>query len=135
VDVSGSFCLANGATGTILGTNGFKFDFPLYQIILNFEQGTIRFSDLDVAMDVFDKTTRYRETHALIGNHSRWDQYSASFEKSLDAYLDSIRNNEPPPVPGVAGLEELQFEVALRRSIEQKRPVDVQHEFPLEMRG
>jgi len=31
----------------------------------------------------------------------------------------------------MAGLEELQFEVALRRSIEQKRPVDVQHEFPL----
>jgi hypothetical protein len=49
----------------------------------------------------------------------------------LAAYLDTIRRNEPPPVPGMAGLEELQFEVALRRSIEQKRPVDVQGEFPL----
>ena len=133
VDVGGSFCLENGATGTILGTSGFKFDFPLYQIVLNFEQGTIRFSDLDGPMDVFDKATRYRVTYALFGNHSRWDQYKASFEKSLAAYLDSIRQDEPPPVPGMAGLEELQFEVALRRSIEKKRPVDVQDEFPLEI--
>ena len=135
VDVSGSFCLENGATGTILGTNGSNFDFPLYQIILNFEQGTIRISDLDGVMDVFDTTSRYCETHALIGNHSRWEQYKVSFEKSLAAYLDSIRKNESPPVPGIAGLEELQFEVALRRSIEQKRPVDVQNEFPIEIKG
>ena len=131
VDVSGSFCLENGAIGTILGTNGYKFDFPLYQIVLTFERGTIRFDDLDGPMDVFDASTRYRETYALIGNHSRWEQYSASFEKSLAAYLDAIRHNEAPPVPGIAGLEELQFEVALRRSIEQRRPVDVQREFPL----
>ena len=133
VDVAGSFCLANGATGTILGTNGFKFDFPLYQIILSFEQGIIRFSDLDGPTDVFDKNTRYCETHTLLGNHSRWEQYSGSFVKSLTAYLDSIRQNQPPPVPGIAGLEELQFEVALRRSIEEKRPVDVQSEFPVEI--
>ena len=67
-------------------------------------------------MDVLDETTRYCETHTLIGNHSRWEQYGRSFEKSLAAYLDSVRRNEPPPVPGMAGLEELQFEVALRRS-------------------
>lgn len=133
VDVCGAFCLENGAGGTILGTNGFKFDFPLYQVILNFEGGTIRFSDLDGPMEVFDNSTRYCETHTLIGNHSRWEQYGRSFAKSLAAYLDSIRQNEPPPVPGRAGLEELQFEVALRRSIEQKRPVDVQGEFPLEI--
>jgi hypothetical protein len=84
-------------------------------------------------MDVFDSNTRYCETHTLTGNHSRWDQYSLSFAKSLHAYLDSVRQNGPPPVPGMAGLEELQFEVALRRSIEQKRPVDVQSEFPIEM--
>ena len=28
VDVAGAFCLENGATGTILGTNGFNFIFP-----------------------------------------------------------------------------------------------------------
>ncbi len=135
VDVCGSYRLANGATGTILGTSGTRFDFPLYQVILNFERGMIRFSDLDGPMDVYDEATRYRETYALIGNHSRWDQYKASFEKSLAAYLDSVRRSEPPPVPGIAGLEELQFEVALRRSIEQERPVNVQEEFPLEICG
>jgi predicted dehydrogenase len=132
VDVSGSFCLENGASGTILGTNGLNFDLPLYQMILNFRQGTIRFGDLDVAMDVWDHASGYRETHTLLANQSRWDPYRASFEKSLAAYLDAIRHGAPPPVPGIAGLEELQFEVALRRSIEQRRPVEVQREFPLE---
>jgi hypothetical protein len=32
----------------------------------------------------------------------------------------------------MARLEELQFEAALRRSIQQKRPMEVQGEFPLE---
>lgn len=133
VDVTGSFRLVNGASGTILGTSGSNFSFPLYDLIFNFERGSIRFSDLDGPVDVFDHATRYRESHTLIGNHSRWDQYHASFHKSLAAYLDSIRRDGPPPVPGLAGLEELQFEAALRRSIAQKRPVEVQQEFALEM--
>lgn len=131
VDVAGSFRLVNGASGTILGTSSSKFDFPLYDLIFNFERGSIRFSDLDGPVDVFDHATRYRESHTLIGNHSRWDQYHASFHKSLAAYLDSLRQGEPPPVPGLAGLEELQFEAALRRSIAQRRPVEVQQEFAL----
>ena len=131
VDVAGSFRLVNEATGTILGTSGTKFDFPLYDMNFNFERGNIRFSDLDGPLDVFDHATRYRESHALIGNHSRWDQYQASFHKSMAAYLDSIRRSTTPPVPGLAGLEELQFEAALRRSVAQKRAVDVQQEFPL----
>ena len=36
---------------------------------------------------------------------------------------------EAPPVPGMAGLQELQFEAALKRSIAQGRPVDVAREF------
>jgi len=132
VDVTGSFQLLNGASGTILGTNGTNFDFPLYDMTFNFERGNIRFSDLDGPVDIFDPATRYREAHTLIGNHSRWDQYQASFQKSLAAYLDTIRRGVPPPVPGLAGLEELQFEAGLQRSIVQKRPVDVQQEFPLE---
>jgi predicted dehydrogenase len=131
VDVAGAFCLANGATGTILGTNGYESVLPLYQVVLNFERGTIRFADLDGPMEVLDPASRYSETYALIGHHSRWEQYGRSFEKSIAAYLDSIRQGAPPPVPGIAGLEELQFEVALRRSIEQQRPVDVQVEFPV----
>ena len=132
VDVAASFRLENGAAGTILGTSGPLFDFPLYEMVFSFEGGILQFSDLDGPLDVLDNRTRYRETHALVGNYARWAQYSASFEKSLAAYLDSIRRGEPPPVPGMAGLEELQFEAALRRSVGERRPVSVQEEFPLE---
>jgi predicted dehydrogenase len=132
VDVAAAFRLEGGATGTIVGTGRTNFALSLYELQFCFENGTIRFSDLDGPMEVLAGFSRYRETHSLIGNHSRWDQYNASFEKALAAYLDSVRSGHPPPVPGVAGLEELQFEAALRRSAAQKRPVDVQREFPLE---
>ncbi|MFT5088662.1 MAG: putative dehydrogenase [Candidatus Latescibacterota bacterium] len=132
VDVAAAFQLENGATGTITGTSGSDFSTPLYDVLLNFERGSVRFRDLDGPLEVHGPGQRYAETHALIGNHSRWDQYQASFEKSLAAYLDSIRSNEPPPVPGMAGLEELQFEAALRRSIREQRPVDLAREFSLD---
>lgn len=131
VDVSGAFRLENGATGTILGTSGTKFDHALYELHFSFERGSLHFSDLDGPLEIYDHASRYKETHGLIGNHSRWDQYQASFEKSLTAYLDSIRQSTPPPISGLAGLEELQFEAALRRSIAQRRPVNVQEELPL----
>ena len=131
VDLVGSFRLENGASGTILGTSGTHTDFSLYELQFNFENGSLHFSDLDGPLDVYDNTRRYRETHTLIGNYSRWAQYGASFEKSLAAYLESIQQGAPPPIPGAAGLEELQFEAALRRSITRRCPVNVQSEFPL----
>lgn len=131
VDVAASFRLENGATGTILGTSASNFDFPLYEHHFQFEHGSLRFSDLDGPLHVFDNASRYSETYNLVGNYSRWAQYAASFEKSLAAYLESIEQGAPPPIPGAAGLEELQFEAALRRSIAQGRPVEVQAEFPL----
>jgi predicted dehydrogenase len=131
VDLAGSFRLENGASGTILGTSGSNFAFSLYELHFNFENGSLHFSDLDGPLDIYDNTRRYRETHALIGNFARWAQYAASFEKSLAAYLDSIEAGAPPPIPGSAGLEELQFEAALRRSITRRCPVDVQKEFPV----
>ena len=131
VDVAGSFRLESGASGTILGTSGSSFELSLYELHFNFENGSLHFSDLDGPLQVNDNTRRYSETHALIGNYSRWAQYSASFEKSLATYLESIEKGAPPPIPGIAGLEELQFEAALRRSITLQRPVDVQQEFPI----
>jgi predicted dehydrogenase len=131
VDVSGAFRLESGASGTILGTSGTKFDHSLYELYFSFERGSLHFSDLDGPLEIYDHATRYKETYGLMGNHSRWDQYRVSFEKSLAAYLDSIRQATPPPISGLAGLEELQFEAALRRSIAQRRPVNVQEELPL----
>jgi len=133
VDVAAAFQMENGATGTITGTSGSDFSTPLYDVLLNFEKGSIRFRDLDGPLEVHGPGQRYAESHALIGHHSRWDQYQASFEKSLAAYLASIRRRQPPPVPGMTGLEELQFEAALRRSIREQRPVDIAREFPLDL--
>jgi len=131
IDVAGAFGLSSGATGTIIGTNATHFDSPLYRIVLCFERGIVEFNDLDGPMTLIDSRGRFSETRRLLPAHSRWTQYAASFERSLEAYLASIRSGTAPPVPGVAGLRELQFEAALRRSIAERRPVDVRNEFDL----
>ena len=131
VDVAAAFTTACGATGTILGTSATRFDSPLYEMLMVFEGGSVRFTDLDGSLDVWDNQSRYRQSYELIANHSRWNQYGDSFGKSLAAYLQSIRDDAPPPVPGLAGLQELQFEAALRRSAAEGRPVDASAEFPL----
>lgn len=131
VDVSAAFTLSNGASGSILGTSGTEFSLALYDMTFCFERGMLRFRDLDGTLEVYENGCRYGESYTLIDNHSRWNQYDASFVKALAAYLDSIRADAPPPVSGMAGLVELQFEAALRRSIAERRPVDVQQEFSL----
>ena len=132
-DAAAAFRLANGATGTILGTCGPDFTSPLYELILSFERGRISMRDLDGPMEVLDYRLGYAEHHTLVANRSRWDQYHASFGKSLRAYLDSVAAGAPPPVPGIAGVHELQFEAALRRSAAESRPVDVQAELPIDL--
>jgi predicted dehydrogenase len=120
------------ATGTIIGTCGIDFKLPLYELTLAFEGGRIHMRDLDGDLEVVDYATRRHQVHRLSRDVSRWDQYTASFGKSVDAYLDSILAGDPPPVPGIAGLRELQFEAAIRRSIAQTRPVCPDAEFPID---
>lgn len=130
-DVTAAVQLANGATGTIIGTCAIDFTLPLYELTLCFERGRITMRDLDGDLELIDYTTARHTVHALSRNSSRWDQYRASFGKAINAYLTSIRQGTPPPVPGLAGLQELQFEAALKRSIAQGRPVAVATEFPI----
>ena len=131
-DVAAAFVTDSGATGTILGTSGIGFTFPLFEMLFSFEGGRFTLRDLDGDMEVLDYTGHSHETFALARQTSRWEQYACSFEKSIEAYLDSIRNGTPPPVPGMAGLQELQFEAAIKRSAQMNRPVKVQEEFPLQ---
>lgn len=130
-DIAGAFRFANGATGTILGSLSPSFPFPLYELIVNFEGGRVHMRDLDGEMEVLDYAGSVHERVASITNVSRWDHYKASFAKATGAYLDSIRQNAPPPVSGAAGLEELRFEAALKRSAAQRRWVDLEDEFPM----
>ena len=129
-DVAASFLIDENATGTILGTNGINWDFPLFELTISFERGRIHFRGLDQDMEILDYSGNAHEIFYPSRKISRWDKYDESFEKSVDAYLESIRNGTSPPVPGIAGLLALQFEVSLRKSIEEHRPVVPSKEFP-----
>lgn len=133
-NVTAAVQLANGATGTIIGTCAIDFDLPLYELTLCFKRGRISMRDLDGDLELVDYASNQHTVHALSRNVSRWDQYRASFGKAINAYLDSIRQDAPPPVPGLAGLQELQFEAALKRSIAEQRPVGIAEEFPIRLR-
>ena len=123
-DLAGAFFFENGGTGTILGTSATNFSMSLYYVVLNFEKAIVKFEDLDSEMSIYETGTQYRETFRLLGNFSRWQQYTDSFAKSLEAYLAAIDNGEKPPVTGADGVIELQFEAALRRSAARGCPVN-----------
>ena len=130
-DIVAALGFENGACGTLLGSWSLDFGFPLFDFSVNCEGGRVHMSGLDGELEVFDYGNGCRETYSITHNSSRWDWYKASFEKSITAYLKSIRTANPPPVPGKSGLEELQVEAALRRSIREGRPVILEKEFPL----
>jgi len=132
-DVTAAFRTAAGATGTLLGTAGMKWNQPLYELTFTFENGRIHMRDLDGTMELLDGSSSVHESISLVRHTSRWDQYNESFRQAVGAYLDTLRANQPPPVPGIDGLRELQVEAAIKRSIAQKRPVRVQEEFDIRM--
>ncbi len=130
-DVTAAFRTAADATGTLIGTSTLDWTFPLFELTFNFERGRIHLRDLDGDMEVLDAQSGRHETHAIARDRSRWQQYDDSFTKSILAYLKSLRAGTPPPIPGRAGLQELQVEAAIKRSIEHKRPIDLNAELPL----
>ncbi len=132
-DIACAFTMANGGSGTILGTSGPDFGHPLYQVTLVFERGRVTFSDLDTRLELHRDGSAFRETWTLNGEGSRWVMYARSFEASIEAYLQSIEKGCPPPVSGLDGLRELQFEAALRRSAAQSRCIVPSKEFPVEL--
>jgi predicted dehydrogenase len=130
-DVSAAFRTDSDATGTLIGTTNMAWQFPLFELTFNYERGRIRLQDLDGEMVVMDYSGREVETSHFAGHTSRWNYYDDSFDKSIKAYLKSVRDNSQPPVPGISGLMELQVEAALKRSIAQSRPVNLPLEFPI----
>jgi predicted dehydrogenase len=129
-DLAASFLIGEQATGVLLGTSGISWNLPLYELTINFENGRIHFRDLDQDMEVLDYRQNIHELFSQSRDQSRWAKYNQSFEKSVDAYLDSVRADVPPPVPGIAGLLELQFEASIKKSIAERRHVLPLEEFP-----
>lgn len=120
-----------GASGTLLGTSALSWQHPLFEINLNFERGRIQMRDIDGDLEILDSASKSQECVRMVRDASRWQHYGTSFEKSLDAYFESVQMGSLPPVTILDGLRELQFEAAMRRSIESKRPVDLETEFPI----
>ncbi len=130
-NVTAAFQFDNDASGTLIGTGEIDFKMPLFELSFAFEHGRLTMRDLDGDLEVLDYHNARHVTHALSRDGSRWDQYQSSFGKSIAAYLDSLRLGTPAPVPGLAGLRELQFEAALKRSIHQARPIVLEQDFPI----
>jgi predicted dehydrogenase len=122
-DLAVAFTTEGGAAGTLLGTAGLAFQHPLIDLSLNYAGGRLHLRDLDGLLEVFDAGSERVETYDLGRNTSRWDQYAKSFVSSLEAYLGSVRDGVPPPVPGLDGLRELQVEAGIRRSVAEGRRV------------
>jgi predicted dehydrogenase len=130
-DLAATFRTEAGASGTLLGTAALAWEYPLFELAFNFERGRVRMQDLDGDLEVMDSRKQEHERYGLARHRSRWDQYAASFRKSIAAYLSAVRQGDPPPVPGAAGLMELQVEAGFRRSIAEARPVRLAEEFPI----
>ena len=130
-DVTAAFRTAGDATGTLIGTAALAWTFPLFDLTFNFEHGRIRMQDLDGEMTVMDARGRETQTFRIAADCSRWDQYNDSFKKSLRAYLQTVREGQPPPVPGHFGALELQVEAGIKRSIASGAPVTLDEAFPL----
>lgn len=131
VDVAASFTTEDGGTGTLLGTAGLAWQHPLFDLTLNFEGGRIQLRDLDGTVEVFDASSNRYDTFDLSRDTSRWDQYRKSFVACLTAYLGTVRAAAPPPVPGIDGLRELQVEAGIKKSISERRSVNLTAEYPL----
>jgi predicted dehydrogenase len=132
MDLASSFVFHNGATGVLLGTSGISWNLPLFELTVNFEGGRIHIRDLDQDMEVLDYHRNIHELFSPSRDESRWAKYNQSFEKSVDAYLDSVRKGASPPVLGLAGLLELQFEAGIKKSIAEHRPIVISEEFPID---
>lgn len=131
--VTAAVRLQNDATGTIIGACDIDFKLPLYELTFAFEHGRLSMRDLDGDLELLDYRSGHHELHALARDVSRWDQYRSSFGKAINAYLASIRTGDAPPVPGMAGLQELQFEAGIQRSIAQAAPVVLDQVFPMNL--
>lgn len=130
-DVAAVFRMENGAVGTIAGTSGMVFQHPLFELTFTFERGRIHLRDLDGDIEILDGTAGTTEVISLGRDTSRWQSYNDSFEAAVGAYLETLRAGLPPPVSGLDGLRELQFEAALKQSIQDQRPVNLDSAFPI----
>ncbi|MDZ4199557.1 MAG: Gfo/Idh/MocA family oxidoreductase [Kiritimatiellia bacterium] len=129
-DIAVAFSLAGGGAGTLVGSANEHTIYPFFHLTLAFEGGRLTFTGLDGDLEFYDYALSVYERYAVSRQWSRWDLYNQSFAKALAAYLESITARQPPPVPGLAGLKELQFEAGVRKSLRTGAAVCPAADFP-----
>ncbi len=134
-DLAVSLRSAAGAAVTLVGTGRMAWRHPLFEFAVSYERGRVLFRDLDGRVEVFDGERDGSEVFDPTGPGDRWDRYRESFVSALDEYVAAVRADAPAPVPGEAGLRELQVEAGMRRSVRLGRTVDLDAEFPLDDPG
>lgn len=129
-DLSISFVTEGGAVGTLLGSAAGSWEQSLLEVRIDAERGAVVLTDLDGPLTVLSGEGGVIERLEPSAHASRWERYTASFAAALDGYLASVRADAPPPVPAHAGLDELRFEAAVRRSVATGRPVFLADDVP-----
>lgn len=63
--------------------------------------------------------------HSSLPSYFFLERYLASYVAELQAFVDAVRNDEPPPVTGEDGRIPVLMGVAAQKSLREKRPVAV----------
>ena len=118
-----AFTAVSGATGVLRVSSARPWGDTLLDLTVSYPEGSIRVTDLDGSLELYDRDEPWRQRFTRADEASRDDGYGSSFATSIRAYLDTVRRDAPPPTSVDDGLAELRFHVAVARSIAEGRPV------------
>jgi len=118
-----AFTATTGATGVLRVSSAQPWGDTLLDVTVAYPEGSIRITDLDGSLELYDRAEGWRQRLTRADELSRDDGYGSSFANSVRAYLGSVRADAPPPSSVDDGVAELRFHVAVARSIAEARPV------------
>jgi len=110
-----------GAVGTLISSDYMRFGHPAVRVDLVGSKARANMDDIVGRVTIFGKD---REAEvwmpSLIGD--RLDLGSTT-QAAVSAFVDSLRDGKPVPIPGSDGLNRLRLEVALLKSAQENHPV------------
>lgn len=118
-----AFTFVSGATGVLRVSSAEPRSDHLFELRVGYPEGSLRLSDLDGQLEVFDAAEGHRLVFGRTDERSRAAGYEESFGAGIRAYLEAIAAGRPAPSPGEDGVRELRFHAAVERSLEFGRPV------------
>ena len=114
------FRFAGGALGTLFVSRTTRYGHDVRVEIIGVEGarhvGYLRRTPLNLL-------TRQGVLHDVVPDTAA--RYAEAFVTELQAFVDSVRNHEPPPVSGADGRTALAIGLAASRAMREKRPVSL----------